>query len=60
MDNFLTRYTKTTKMDIRRNHENIVDQLGFVCRVVQGSSPRSWLKELQAQFGERHENATPS
>jgi hypothetical protein len=60
MDNFLTRYTKTTKTDIRRNHENIADQLGFVCRVVHGSSPRSWLKELQAQFGERHENAAAS
>jgi hypothetical protein len=36
MDNFLTRYTKTTKTDIRRNQDNIAERLGFLVRVYMG------------------------
>ncbi len=53
MHNFLARYTKTTKTHIRRNQDNIAEQLGFLCRVVHGSSRQSWLTELRERIGER-------
>jgi hypothetical protein len=51
MDNFLARYTKTTKTNIRRNHENIAERLGLVGRVVHGTNPALWLKEIREYFG---------
>jgi len=58
MDNFLTRYTKTTKTHIRRNQDNIAEQLGFLSRVVHGVSPQSWLTELRERIGERSQKST--
>jgi len=46
MDNFLARYTKTTKTDIRRNRDNVAERLGFQGRVVHGIDPRAWLQEI--------------
>jgi hypothetical protein len=59
MDNFLARYTRTTKMDIRRNRGNVAEQLGFLSRIVHGTNPRSWLASLRDRIGERPERPIP-
>jgi len=51
MDNFLARYTKTTKTDIRRNRDNVAERLGFQGRVVHGIDPRAWLQEIGQRLG---------
>ena len=52
MDNFLALYTKITKDDIRRNRNNAAERLGFLGRVIHGTSPRVWLKEVRQRVGE--------
>ena len=52
MDAFLATYTRVSKDDIRRNRENIGEKLGFLGRIIHGSNPRSWAKELRARIGE--------
>ena len=52
MDSFLALYTKTTKDDIRRNRNNAAEQLGFLGRVIHGTNPRAWLKEVRQRVGE--------
>src|SRR5271166_5588071 len=52
MDRFLALYTKTTKDDIRRNRNNAAEQLGFLGRVIHGTNPRAWLKEVRQRVGE--------
>ncbi|MFZ1136184.1 MAG: hypothetical protein WAN69_14635 [Candidatus Korobacteraceae bacterium] len=52
MDSFLALYTKITKDDIRRNRNNAAEQLGFLGRVIHGTNPRSWLKEVGQRVGE--------
>jgi len=47
MDRFLAAYTKVSKDDIRHNRENIGEKLGFLGRVIHGSNPRSWARELR-------------
>jgi hypothetical protein len=46
------QYTKTTRQDIRLNRENIAQSLGFVGRVVHGSSKTQWVKDLRLKIGE--------
>jgi len=58
MNNFLTRYTKTTKTGIRRNQDNVAEQLGFLSRLVHGSSLQSWLIELRERIGEQPKKST--
>ena len=53
MDSFLAMYTKITKDDIRRNRNNAAEQLGFLGRVIHGTNPRGWLKEVRQRVGER-------
>ena len=53
MESFLALYTKTTKEDIRRNRDNVGERLGFLGRVVHGTNPRAWLKEMQQRLGEK-------
>jgi hypothetical protein len=53
MDNFLVLYTKMTKEDIRRNRDNVGERLGFLGRVVHGTNPRAWLKEMRQRLGEK-------
>jgi hypothetical protein len=53
MDAFLAAYARVSKDDIRRNRENIGERLGFFGRIIHGSSPRSWAKELRARTGAR-------
>ena len=52
MDGFLALYTKITKDDIRRNRNNAAERLGFLGRVIHGTNPRAWLKEVRQRMGE--------
>jgi hypothetical protein len=53
MEGFLALYTRITKEDIRRNRENVGERLGFLGRVIHGTNPRAWLKELRCRLGEK-------
>ena len=53
LDTFLALYTKITKDDIRRNRNNAAERLGFLGRVIHGTNPRAWLKEVRECVGER-------
>jgi hypothetical protein len=57
MDGFLALYTTITKDDIRRNRNNVAERLGFLGRVIHGTNPRAWLKEVRHRAGERIEFA---
>jgi hypothetical protein len=57
MDAFLAAYTRVSKDDIRRNRANIGEKLGFIGRIVHGSNPRSWAKELRERVGEAPDSA---
>ncbi len=59
MESFLHRYTRASKEDIRRNQDNVGERLGFLKRVIHGSNPRAWLKELRQHLGERVDFAYP-
>ncbi len=52
MDGFLALYIKITKDDIRRNRNNAAERLGFLGRVIHGTNPKVWLKELRQRIGE--------
>lgn len=52
IEQFLAVYTRTTKKDIRQNRGNVAEKLGFVGRVIHGSNPRLWLRNLKALLGE--------
>jgi hypothetical protein len=52
MDSFLAFYTRITKDDIRRNRNNAAERLGFLGRVIHGTNPRAWLKEVRHRVGE--------
>jgi hypothetical protein len=52
MDSFLVLYTKISKDDIRRNRNNVAERLGFLGRVIHGTNPRAWLKEVRQRLGE--------
>jgi len=52
MDSFLILYTKTAKSDIRKNHDNIAERLGFLTRVVHGANLRAWLREVRQRVGD--------
>ncbi len=52
MDSFLALYTKITKDNIRRNRDDAAEQLGFLGRVIHGTNPRAWLKEVRQRVGE--------
>ena len=45
-------YAETTKQDIRLNRDNTAGSLGFVGRVVHGTSRNEWLRELRLRIGE--------
>jgi curved DNA-binding protein CbpA len=49
---FLAVYTRTTKEEIRKNRANVAETLGFLGRVVHGSNPRIWLRDLAVRLGE--------
>ena len=58
MDSFLALYIKITKDDIRRNRNNAAEGLAFLGRVIHGTNPRAWLKEVRQRIGEGIEYAT--
>ena len=58
MDSFLALYTRINKDDIRRNRDNAAERLGFLGRVIHGTNPRAWLKEVKRRIGERANSAT--
>ena len=53
MDTFLALYTNITKDYIRRNCDNAAERLGFLGRVIHGTNPRAWLKEVRQRIGEK-------
>lgn len=53
MESFLHLYTRVSKDGIRRNQDNVGERLGFLKRVIHGSNPRAWLKELRQHLGEK-------
>lgn len=53
MESFLHLYTKMTKDDIRHNRDNSGERLGFLKRVIHGTNPRAWLKEIRQYLGEK-------
>ena len=57
MDTFLALYIKITKDDIRRNRNNAAERLGFLGRVIHGTNPRAWLKEVRQRAGEGIDSA---
>ncbi len=52
MDSFLALYTTITKDDIRRNRNHAAERLGYLGRVIHGSNPGAWLKEIRRRMGE--------
>ncbi len=52
METFLSLYTKITKDGIRRNRDNAAERLGFLGRVIHGTNPRAWLKEVRQRIGD--------
>jgi hypothetical protein len=59
MESFLHHYTRVSKEDIRRNRDNVGERLGFLKRVIHGTNPRAWLKELRQHLGEKIDFASP-
>ena len=53
MKGFLALYTRVTKEDIRRNRDNVGEQMGFLGRIIHGTNPRAWLKEMRQRLGEK-------
>ena len=60
MESFLALYIKVTKDGIRRNHRIVTERLGFLARVIHGSNPRAWLKEIRQHAGEKVDFAMAS
>src|SRR6516164_4128783 len=58
METFLTLYTKITRDDIRGNRGNAAERLGSLARVIHGTNPRAWLKEVRQYVGEAVDFAT--
>lgn len=52
-EGFLAFYTTITKQDIRKNRENAGERLGFLGRVVHGTNPKAWLKEMRQRLGDK-------
>ena len=60
VESFLANYTKITKDDIRNNRDNIAEQLKFLGRVIHGTNPKAWLKEVRQRVGEKMDHAAPT
>jgi len=52
MRDFLTIYRNVTKDEIRHNHGNVAERLGFLGRLIHGQSYGAWLRELKTVLGE--------
>ncbi len=60
MSEFLAIYGTVTKVDIRHNRGNVAERLGYLGRLIHGSNPRAWLKELKLRLGESLDYAEAS
>jgi hypothetical protein len=52
MPAFLSRYRLIAREEILQNRKNAAEELGFLCRIIHGRNPQTWLKELKARLGE--------
>ncbi len=52
IENWVRAYAGTTKEDVRNNRGNIGQKLGFTGRLMHGTNPRRWLRDLRAKVGE--------
>lgn len=52
IDCWVRLYADAAKADIRHNRNNAAERLGFVGRVMHGTNPRTWLRELRLKAGE--------
>lgn len=52
LDEWVKKYVKTTRQEILANRNNVAESLGFLGRVVHGTSKMEWLKDLLARIGE--------
>ena len=57
MEAFLAFYTRISKDDIRHNRNNASERLKFLGRVIHGSNPRAWLREVTLRLGESFNGA---
>jgi hypothetical protein len=46
IDLFLRRYASTSKEAIRKNQENVAEQLRYQGRILHGADRTRWLREL--------------
>lgn len=60
METFLSLYTRTSKDDIRHNRDNVAERLKFLGRVIHGTNPRAWIKEVRRRVGEKMDHAAPT
>jgi len=49
---FVHKYAITSRDDIRKNRGNVAQELGFIGRVMHGSNPRTWFRDLRSRGGE--------
>ena len=49
---FVDKYARTSRDDIRKNRGNVAQQLCFIGRVMHGSNGRTWNRELRCRIGE--------
>ncbi len=52
LEAWLSHYTKTSRAEIRKNQANAAESLGFIGRVVHGTKPQNWWKDILAKTGE--------
>src|SRR6266403_222947 len=60
MTEFLTIYGRVARENIRHNRGNVAERLGFLGRLIHGSNPQAWLKELNTRLGDTHDYAEAS
>lgn len=53
MEGFLALYPKISKNDIRHNRDNVGERLGFLGRLVHGTNPWAWLREISQCLREK-------
>jgi hypothetical protein len=51
MREFVMRYARVSRDEIRKNRGNVASELGFIGRVMHGKNPRKWLAELKSRIG---------
>ena len=52
LDDFLRRYARVTRQDVRRNRGNVATDLGFVGRIARGTRKKRWLTDVLKQASE--------